>query len=70
MIMGSLDQAIAALKAENIRLQGELKGVRAAISALERVATNDHAKRMSASARRKIAAAQKERWAKWRAAQW
>jgi hypothetical protein len=65
--MDKLDQAIAVLKAENKRLQTELKAVRAAIAALQRGGRNGHDRTMSASARRKIAAAQRTRWAKWRA---
>jgi len=65
--MDKLDQAIAVLKAENKRLENELKAVRAAITALQTGGRNSHGRTMSASARRKIAAAQRTRWAKWRA---
>ena len=74
--MDKLDQAIAALKAENQRLEQELKKVRGAIAALQGATNNGRgitAKRsrraISASARRRIGAAQKARWANWRAAQ-
>jgi hypothetical protein len=65
--MDKLDQAIAALKVENKRLENELKAVRAAIAALQVSGKNGHRRTMSASARRKIAAAQRARWAKVRA---
>jgi hypothetical protein len=71
-----LAQAIAALKAENKRLLQELKQVRAAITALQGGSNNGRGitarrsgRTMSASARRRIAAAQRTRWAEWRAAQ-
>ena len=73
--MDRLDQAIAALKAETKRLEQELTQVRAAIAALQG-ASNDGrgitarlSRKLSAAARKRIAAAQKARWAKWRAAQ-
>jgi hypothetical protein len=73
--MDKLDQAIAALKAENKRLERELKHVRSATIALQSVSNNGRGitarlsgRTMSASARRRIATAQKARWAKWRAA--
>ena len=74
--MDTLDQAIAALKAENERLEQELEQVRSAITALQGVSNNGRGitarrsrRTMTASARRRIVAAQKARWAKWRAAQ-
>jgi hypothetical protein len=74
--MDKLDQAIAALKAENKRLEQELNRVRAAIAALQGASNNGRGitarlsgRTISASARKRIAAAQKARWAKWRAAQ-
>lgn len=74
--MDKLNQAIATLKAENKRLEQELKNVGSAIAALEGASNNGRGIRarlsgrtMSASGRKKIAAAQKARWAKWRAAQ-
>jgi kynureninase len=74
--MGRLDQAIATLKTETKRLEKELSQVAAAIAALQG-ASNDgrgitarlSGRTLSASARKRIAAAQKARWAKWRAAQ-
>jgi hypothetical protein len=65
--MDKLDQAITVLKAENKRLENELKAVRAAIAALQTGGRNGHGRTMSASAQRGIAAAQRTRWAKWRA---
>jgi hypothetical protein len=74
--MDKLDQAITALKAENKRLEKQLNQVRGAITALQGISNNGRrvtatlsGRTMSASARRRIAAAQKARWAKWRAAQ-
>jgi hypothetical protein len=74
--MDKLDQAIAALKAENKRLEQELEKVRGAIAALQRITNGGRGitarlsgRMMSASGRRRIAAAQKARWSKWRAAQ-
>lgn len=64
--MDKLDRAITALKAENKRLENELNAVRAAIDALQTGGRNGHGRTLSASARRKIAAAQRTR-AKWRA---
>jgi len=40
--MDKLDQAIAVLKAENKRLENELKAVRAAIAALQTGGRNSH----------------------------
>lgn len=69
--MDKLDQAIVALKAEGKRLEQELKQVRSAITALQGASNNGIARlsgrTLSASTRRRIAAAQKARWAKWRA---
>ena len=72
--MDRLDQAIAALRAEGKRLEQELKQVRTAIAALQGASNNGHGiaargRTISAAARRRIVAAQKLRWAKWRAAQ-
>jgi hypothetical protein len=74
--MDKLHQAIAALKAENKRLEQELRKVRSAIAALQGANKNGRGitarlpgRTMSDAARRRIAAAQKARWAKWRAAQ-
>lgn len=74
--MARLAQAISALKAENKRLLRELNQVRAAIAALQSASNNGRgitarlsSRTLSASARKRIAAAQKARWAKWRTAQ-
>ncbi len=74
--MDRLDQVIAALKAENKRLFQELKQVRAAIAALQGASNNGRGitaglsgRKLSAQHEKRIAAAQKARWAKWRAAQ-
>jgi hypothetical protein len=74
--MDRLDQAITALKAENNRMEQELEKVRSAIAALQGITDNSgkitarlSGRMMSASGRRRIAAAQRARWAKWRAAQ-
>jgi hypothetical protein len=74
--MDKLDQAIAALKAENKRLVQQLNQVRAAIAALRGITNNGRemkarlsGRTMSASGRKRIAAAQKAHWAEWRAAQ-
>ena len=74
--MGRLDQAIATLKTETKRLEKELSQVAAAIAALEGASNNGRGitarlsgRTMSPSARRKIAAAQRARWAKVRVRQ-
>ena len=74
--MGTMDRAIAALKAENARLTKELEHVRSAIAALTNVGKNGselgrirQRRQLSPAARRRIVAAQKARWAKWRARQ-
>lgn len=71
--MANLDNAVTALVAEQRSLQGRLKQVEAAISALRVVSQNgsgaaSRPKRvLSLSARRRIAAAQRARWAKYKA---
>lgn len=76
--MDTFDQALAALKAENKRLERKLNQIRAAIAALQGGRNNTHryavigrqvSRTLSPSARRRIVAAQKARWAKWRASQ-
>lgn len=74
--MDKLDQAIVALKAESKRLEQELKQVRSAIAALQGASNNSRGmtaipagRTLSAASRKRIVAAQKARWAKWRAAQ-
>ena len=64
------------IKAETKQLEQELKQLRSAITALQDASNNGRGitarlsgRKLSASARRRIAAAQKARWAKWRAAQ-
>jgi hypothetical protein len=71
--MANLDNAVSALVAEQRNLQGKLKQVEAAISALRIVSHNGRGgslrpKRvLSVAARRRIAAAQRARWAKYKA---
>jgi hypothetical protein len=73
--MDKLAQAIATLKAESKRLGQELRQIQAGITALETASNNGRGittwlsgRTLSASTRKRIAAAQKARWAKWRAA--
>ena len=71
--MANLENAVNALVAEQKTLQSQLKQVEAAISALRLVGQNgasgsDRPKRvLSVAARRRIAAAQRARWAKYKA---
>jgi len=79
--MAGLKRAVAQLHAERSRIQGELRRIEDAISALGAVSgsrggrrsaaasTNGRRRRrrMSAAGRRRIAAAQRARWAKVRA---
>lgn len=71
--MANLENAVSALVAEQRSLQGKLKQVEAAISALRVVNQNGSGaaarpKRvLSLAARRRIAAAQRARWAKYKA---
>jgi hypothetical protein len=71
--MANLENAVNALVAEQRTLQGKLKQVEAAISALRVVNHNGRGaglrpKRvLSVAARRRIAAAQRARWAKYKA---
>jgi hypothetical protein len=76
--MDNLSQIISNLQSENNRLEKELQKVRSAITVLSRL--NGKSGRgakvvglrsrrvLSAAARRRIAQAQKARWAKWKAA--
>ena len=69
--MAELGAVLEQLKQERSRLQAELRQLEQAIRALTRVAGRDpktgKAKRtFSAAARKRIAAAQKARWAKYR----
>lgn len=67
--MARLSGIIATLKAERERLQRELKKLDRAVGALEGLTKETRGKpqrKLSAGARRRIAAAQKLRWAKWK----
>src|ERR1039458_9971902 len=65
--MAGLSEIIATLKRERERLQRELKKLDSAVGALESLTKKVRGKRkLSAGARRRIAAAQKARWAKWK----
>lgn len=77
--MATLDRAVKELQSEHNRLQRELERVDAALSALSSLNNRGRGRgraagrrgvrpqrHMSASARRRIAAAQKARWAKLR----
>ncbi|HUK24505.1 MAG TPA: hypothetical protein VLV49_07995 [Terriglobales bacterium] len=74
--MEKLERVIADLKLEDRRLGMELKRVRRALSVLRHLgSTNGHGRvagagprrRLSAAARKRIADAQRARWAKFRA---
>jgi hypothetical protein len=74
--MEKLDRVITALKMEDRRLGMELKRVRRALAVLRHLGTaNGHGRiaglgprrRLSAAARKRIAEAQRARWAKYRA---
>ena len=71
--MDNLNQIISSLQSENKRLEKELKRVRGAITVLRRLNSDIGGsgkittRRLSAAARKRIAQAQKERWAKWKA---
>jgi len=71
--MANLENAVNVLVAEQKTLQSQLKQVEAAISALRLVSQDgtsgsDRPKRiLSVAARRRIAAAQRARWAKYKA---
>jgi len=73
--MANLEKAVGALVAEQRSLQNKLSRVEAAIAALRQVSPNGRSagarpKRiLSVAARRRIAAAQRARWAKFKAAQ-
>jgi len=60
---------VATLNAERSRLKGELEAVEKALSAAHNVRSRTSHRlkgTVSAAARRRIAQAQKARWAKWR----
>ena len=73
--MDNLNQIISDLQSENKRLEGELKRVRAALAVLGKlngtgkasITTLRPRRQLSAAARKRIAQAQKIRWAKWKA---
>lgn len=78
--MSTLSQVVEQLHAERKKVHGELSRLDAAIHALQglnttngsgkvRIASPKTHRTMSAAARRKIASAQKARWAAWRAKQ-
>jgi hypothetical protein len=63
----SMKEIIETLRGERTRIEQELKRVGSALTALG-VATKSHSHRLSADARRRIADAQRARWAKTRLA--
>ena len=76
--MANLNQIIIDLQNEDKRLEGELKQVRGALSVLRGLALKGNGsrsivgrlvrrRRLSAAARKRIADAQRARWAKWKA---
>lgn len=73
--MDNLNQIISGLQSENKRLVGELKRVRGAIAVLRKLNGTGKAsvtmlrprRQLSVAARKRIAQAQKIRWAKWKA---
>ncbi|HEY6182075.1 MAG TPA: hypothetical protein VIW67_07510 [Terriglobales bacterium] len=73
--MDNLSQIISNLQSENKRLEGELKRVRGAIAVLRKLGGGTKGsvvgfrvkRQLSAAARKRIAQAQKIRWAKWKA---
>ncbi len=76
--MANLNQIITDLQNEDKRLESELKQVRGALSVLRGLSLKSGAgragigrlvrrRRLSAAARKRIADAQRARWAKWKA---
>jgi len=66
--MANLSGVVRLLKKEQDRLTKELRGITAALAAFGKAYSNEtSARRLSAAARAKIAAAQRARWAKFRA---
>ena len=71
--MENLNQIISDLQSENKRLESELKRVRGAIAVLRKlngksgIAILKPRRQLSVAARKRIAQAQKIRWAKWKA---
>jgi hypothetical protein len=70
--MQNLSRVIHDLQQESKRLRSQLTGIEGAIAALKGLTTKNGATRtartMSAAARKRIAAAQRARWAKWKKA--
>jgi hypothetical protein len=68
--MSNLSQVLVGLQKERKRMQQELRRLEGAIGALKGLATGNHGSlgrtrpRLSVAARRRIAAAQRARWAK------
>lgn len=78
--MANLSKALNDLRAQRKQLAGELESLDQAIGVLSRLGSGSYAggrgvrraggkRRLSAAARRRIADAQKLRWAKWKAKQ-
>jgi len=66
--MTNLSSVVAQLRNERTQVQGQLERLDQAISLLGNLSNGSRSTRtrnMSASARKRIAAAQKARWAKW-----
>jgi hypothetical protein len=78
--MANLSKALSDLRAERKRVAGELESLDQAIGVISRLGSGSNAggrgarklrakRRLSPAARRRIAEAQKLRWAKWKAKQ-
>jgi hypothetical protein len=70
--MSNLNHVLSALQSEQQNLERQLEQVKKAVAVLRGLGGRDRKgprKRMSAKAPASIAAAQRARWAKWRAAQ-
>lgn len=73
--MDNLARVITDLQSENRRLEGELKRVQGALTVLRGLSGSNGRKgttvkirrKLSAAARKRIADAQRARWAKWKA---
>jgi hypothetical protein len=63
----AIDRILNSLKAEQQRLENQLKRLNAAIASLRGAGKGGGRRRMSAAGRARIAAAQRKRWAKIRA---
>jgi len=66
--MANLTSVLNQLEQERTRLTSHIQGLNHALAALKGTSRSG-TRTMSASARRRIAAAQKARWAEWRRAQ-